>query len=91
MNIDNQLIVIKTPKNNKFLAVIDLDKEFITVIPDSKINDLEYIQTQTIRNRDFSIRNRHAIIDYARQFDWSNIIEKYYLPSIQKVRSNYDS
>ena len=27
MNIDNQLIVIKTPKNNKYLAVIDLDKE----------------------------------------------------------------
>ena len=73
------------------IANLDLDKEFITVIPDSKINDLEYIQTQTIRNRDFSIHNRHAIIDYARQFDWSNIIEKYYLPSIQKVRSNYDS
>ena len=30
MNIDNQLIVIKTPKNNKFLAVIDIDKEFTT-------------------------------------------------------------
>ena len=30
MNIDNQLIVIKTPKNNKFLAVIDIEKEFTT-------------------------------------------------------------
>ena len=30
MNIDNQLIVIKTPKNNKFLAVIDIGKEFTT-------------------------------------------------------------
>ena len=30
MNIDNQLIVIKTPKNNKFLAVINIDKEFTT-------------------------------------------------------------
>ena len=30
MNIDNQLVVIKTPKNNKFLAVIDIEKEFIT-------------------------------------------------------------
>ena len=30
MNIDNQLIVIKTPKNNKFLAVIDIEKEFST-------------------------------------------------------------
>ena len=30
MNIDNQLVVIKTPKNNKFLAVIDIEKEFTT-------------------------------------------------------------
>ena len=30
MNIDNQLIVIKTPKENKFLAVIDIEKEFST-------------------------------------------------------------
>ena len=30
LNIDNQLVVIKTPKNNKFLAVIDIEKEFIT-------------------------------------------------------------
>jgi len=73
------------------IANLDLDEEFITVIPDSKINDLEYIQTQIILNRDFSICNRHAILDYARQFDWSNVIEKYYLPSINKVRSYYDS
>ena len=30
MNIDNQLIVIKTPKNNKFIAVTDIEKEFTT-------------------------------------------------------------
>ena len=30
MNIDNQLVVIKTPKNKKFLAVIDIEKEFTT-------------------------------------------------------------
>ena len=30
MNIDNKLIVIKTPKKNKFLAVIDIEKEFTT-------------------------------------------------------------
>ena len=30
MNIDNQLIVIHTPKNNKYLAVVDLTKEFTT-------------------------------------------------------------
>ena len=30
MNLDNQLVIINTPKNNKFLAVVDIDKEFIT-------------------------------------------------------------
>tara|TARA_B100002051_G_scaffold229933_1_gene227239 strand:- start:27 stop:803 length:777 start_codon:yes stop_codon:yes gene_type:complete len=30
LNIDNQLIVIHTPKNNKYLAVVDLKKEFTT-------------------------------------------------------------
>ena len=55
------------------------------------IHDIEYIETQIIRNRDFSINNRHAILEYAQQFDWINVIEKYYLPSIQKVRSYYDT
>ena len=30
MNLDNQLVIINTPKNNKFLAVVDIDKEFTT-------------------------------------------------------------
>ena len=43
MNIDNQLIVIKTPKNNKFLAVIDLDKEFTTNEGKFKFSQIKYI------------------------------------------------
>jgi len=72
-------------------ANLDIDKEFITVIPEKHIHDIGYIETQIIRNRNFSINNRHAILDYAQQFDWINVIEKYYLPSIQEVRSYYDS
>ena len=30
MNLDNQLVIINTPKNNKFLAVFDINKEFTT-------------------------------------------------------------
>ena len=50
MNIDNQLIVIKTPKNNKFLAVIDLDKEFTTNEGKFKFLKLKYpsiVETST--------------------------------------------
>jgi len=43
LNIDNQLIVIKTPKNNKFLAVIDLHKEFTTNEGKFKFSQIKYI------------------------------------------------
>ena len=43
MNIDNQLVVIKTPKNNKFLAVIDIEKEFITNEGKIKFSKVENI------------------------------------------------
>ena len=71
------------------IANLDLSKPFITVIPDSKINDIKYIETQIIINRDYSNSHRHDILEYARQFDWDNILEKYYFPSINKIRSDY--
>ena len=71
------------------VANLDLSKPFITVIPDSKINDIKYIETQIIINRDYSNSHRHDILEYARQFDWDNILEQYYFPSINKIRSNY--
>jgi len=68
-------------------ANLDVSKEFITVIPENKIHDIKFVEEQIIKNRDFSINNRHAIIDYSRQFDWVNVIQKHYLPAIQKVIS----
>ena len=43
MNIDNHLVIIKTPKNNKFLAVIDIEKEFITNEGKFKFSNVENI------------------------------------------------
>ena len=48
MNIDNQLVVIKTSKNNKFLAVIDIEKEFITNEGKIKFSKVENI-TSTVK------------------------------------------
>ncbi len=43
MNIDNQLVVICTPKNNKFLAVVDIKKEFTTNEGNFKFSEIKNI------------------------------------------------
>ena len=67
------------------IANLDLDKDFISVIPDSKINDIEYIEKHVIMNREYSINHRQEIRDYAKKFDWPEIFDKYYFPSIKEV------
>lgn len=66
-------------------ANLDLDKKFITVIPEKKIKDIDYVEGQIIRNREYSIKHRDEIREYAKQFEWKNVLQKYYLPSIQKL------
>ena len=51
-------------------ANLDLDREFITVIPENKINDLEFVEDAIIKNREYSINNRDEIIEYAKKFEW---------------------
>ena len=68
-------------------ANLDLDKEFIDVIPENKINDIEYIESVIIKNREYSISHRQDILEYSKNFEWSNIIENYYLPNIEKLIS----
>ena len=58
-------------------ANLDLSKEFITVIPDDKLNDLAYVSHQLDKNRDYSIRHRQDILDYAKHFSWNTIIKEY--------------
>ena len=68
-------------------ANLDLDKEFIDVIPEKRINDIEYIESIIIKNREYSISHRKEILEYSKNFEWSNIIENYYIPNIQKLIS----
>ena len=58
-------------------ANLDLSKEFITVIPDDKLNDLAYVSDQLDKNRDYSVRHRQYIVDYAKHFSWNTIIKEY--------------
>lgn len=58
-------------------ANLDLSKEFITVIPDDKLDDLAYVSHQLDKNRDYSVRHRQDILDYAKHFSWNTIIKEY--------------
>jgi len=66
-------------------ANLDLDKKFITVIPEERIEDTSYIEEQILKNRKYSIENRQEIFDYAKKFDWCKILKDYYIPNINKV------
>jgi len=68
-------------------ANLDLDKEFIDVIPEKRINDIEYIESIIIKNREYSTSHREEILEYSKNFEWSNVIENFYLPNIEKLIS----
>lgn len=70
-------------------ANLDISKEFITVIPESKISDIDFVESEIIRNREYSISHRKEILDYAHQFEWSKVIEEYYIPAMKKIIENY--
>jgi len=66
-------------------ANLDETKEFITIIPESKISDIEYIEQKIIENREISLQNRKQILEYSKSFNWIEIIQKYYIPSIESI------
>lgn len=66
-------------------ANLDESKEFITIIPENKVNDINFVEEQIIKNREYSIKHREEIFEYSKQFDWINIIKNYYLPNVEKV------
>ena len=68
-------------------ANLDLDREFITVIPESQIQNLEFVDTEIVKNRYYSVNNRQEIREYAESFAWEKVIEKYYVPAMEKIIS----
>ena len=63
-------------------ANLDLDKSFIDIIPESKINDTDFIDKVLKENRKKSTTQREQIREYAREFDWKNIISNFYVKFI---------
>tara|TARA_R100000458_G_scaffold43598_1_gene41525 strand:- start:1170 stop:2120 length:951 start_codon:yes stop_codon:yes gene_type:complete len=72
-------------------ANLDTTKEFITVIPEDKIEDISYVEEQIIKNREYSVDHRDEIREYGEQFDWVKVIEKHYLPNVEKVIAKHGS
>ena len=66
-------------------ANLDVDKEFITVIPEKHIGDIEFLEYEIAKNRVYSVQHREEILEYAEKFDWINVVRDHYIPNIEKV------
>ena len=66
-------------------ANLDTDKEFITVIPEAKVNDLQYVEDAIIKNREYSIAHRKEILEYSKEFDWVSVIKNHYIPAVRQL------
>lgn len=58
-------------------ANLDLSKEFITIIPNEKLDDLNYVRKEIEKNREYSLQHREDILQYATYFSWNTIIKEY--------------
>ena len=68
-------------------ANLDADKEFITIIPESKVNDLEFVENAIIKNREYSIAHRDEILEYAKEFEWKAVLKRHYIPAVEQLVS----
>ena len=68
-------------------ANLDTSREFIDIISEDKITDIDYIQNIIIKNREYSVLHREEILEYSKQFSWENILKNYYIPNVEKVIS----
>lgn len=64
--------------NEEAAANLDPQKDFITIIPNNKIQNMEYIREKILENRNISINKRKEIRKYAEEnFDWEVIVKEY--------------
>ena len=69
-------------------ANLCLAKEFITVIPEKRIHDTAFVEEQIIKNREYSVKHREEIREYAKQFDWTETVKNVFIPNVEKVIAN---
>ena len=42
-----------------------------------------------VKNRNYCNNNREEIIEYAKEFDWVNVVDKYYVSAMETIIGNY--
>ena len=72
-------------------ANLDLSLPFIDVIPESRINDLDYISRTLEANRKVSTQMREKIREYSMKFSWKTVVENVYIPAVEKVIKSNES
>jgi glycosyltransferase involved in cell wall biosynthesis len=65
-------------------AGLDLTKPYITVIPENRISDLTFVESEIRRNREVSAEYRQEIREYGLTFTWSRLVGEY-LKKIQQL------
>lgn len=70
-------------------ANLDTSKGFITVIPEDKITDMVFLESEIIKNRKYSVEHREEILEYAETFEWSNVIAEHYVPAMEQIIERY--
>lgn len=56
---------------------LDISKPWINIIPENRIQDINFINSTISENRQISSNMRKDIREYAEIFDWKNIIKQY--------------
>ncbi|MBG17590.1 MAG: hypothetical protein CMB77_04480 [Euryarchaeota archaeon] len=64
---------------------LDLSLPFIDVIPNDRLDDIEFIAGVIDTNRKISIAMRDEIKEYSQTFSWLQTVENYYLPAVESV------
>jgi glycosyltransferase involved in cell wall biosynthesis len=65
-------------------AGLDLTKPYITVIPENKITDIAFVESEIRRNRELSTEYRKEIREYGLTFTWSRLVGEY-VKNIQTI------
>ena len=68
-------------------ANLDTSLPFITVIPESKIEDKIFIETEIEKNREVSSSMRKEIREYSMNFDWKKIVSENFMNAVNQVMS----
>ena len=59
-------------------ANLDNSRGFVTIIPNEKLHNMNYVSSQIEHNRKYSLENRAEIREYAlSRFSWSVVVDKF--------------